>query len=93
MNARGSRAILRLNPDFSYSKYDNWSHNLSGEFRLDPSEYVGLRDSMGSPEIGARLAQLLVNRVRNEQLSHGHSIAEGLHLLFHTVSGTTWISA
>ena len=78
----GSRAILRLNPDFSYSKYDNWSHNLSGEFRLDPSEYVGLRDSMGSPEIGARLAQLLVNRVRNEQLSHGHSYSGGVAFAF-----------
>lgn len=70
-------AQLRISPNFSYSKYDNWSHNLSGEFCLDPSEYVGLRDSMGSPEIGARLTQLLVNRVRSEQLSHGYSVGGG----------------
>ena len=83
MNERTKRrAILRLNPDFSYSKYDNWSHNLSGEFRLDPREYVGLRDSMGSPEIGARLAQMLVNRVRNEQLSQGHSYSGGVAFAF-----------
>lgn len=81
-NKRQQRSSLRLNPSFSYSKYDNWSHNLSGEFRLDPSEYVGLRDSMGSPEIGARLAQLLVNRVRNEQLSRGHTYDGGLSVTF-----------
>ena len=80
---------LVINPSFSYSKYDNWSHNLSGEFRLDPSEYAGLRDSMGSPEIGARLAKLLVNRVRSEQLSHGYSIGGGGGVRFSSQHGFT----
>ena len=80
---------LVINPSFSYSKYDNWSHNLSGEFRLDPSEYAGLRDSMGSPEIGARLAKLLVNRVRSEQLSHGYSIGGGGGVVFRGKQGYT----
>lgn len=82
-------AQLRISPNFSYSKYDNWSHNLSGEFCLDPSEYVGLRDSMGSPEIGARLTQLLVNRVRSEQLSHGYSVGGGGTIEFSGKRGYT----
>lgn len=80
---------LVINPSFSYSKYDNWSHNLSGEFRLNPCEYAGLRDSMGSPEIGARLAKLLVNRVRSEQLSHGYSIGGGGGVVFRGKQGYT----
>ncbi len=68
---------LVINPSFSYSRYNNQSQNLSGEFRLDPSEYAGLLDSMGASGIGSRLAQLLVNRVRSEQLSKGYSVSGG----------------
>ncbi len=68
---------INIRPQFSYSHYDRLENNLSGEFRLDPADYVGLRDSMGAAEIGTELAKYLVNRVRREQLSHGHSLSGG----------------
>ncbi len=73
-------AFLRLNPSFDYSHYDNRSGQLSGEFSKDPASYSGLRDSLSLDPIGTDLLRLLTNRVRNEQLSEGHSYSGSFSL-------------
>jgi len=70
------RVYTRILPSFSYNKYTNFNSSLSGTFLEDPSKYIssGLLDSINSPNAGALLRRIAINRSVSSSMGSGHDL-------------------
>lgn len=72
------RIDLNIRPRLEYSRNRGWNENLSAEFNSNPLDYANLRDSLSLPQAGVQLSRMLINRLKSEQLSYGHTLNGGV---------------
>lgn len=59
----------------NYTKFNNSSSGMSGNFSADPSMYISgnVLDSLFTNNAGSRFLKIITNRYKNESLGNGHS--------------------
>ncbi|MEG1861768.1 MAG: outer membrane beta-barrel protein [Bacteroidaceae bacterium] len=68
-----------IDPYLNYSRYNNRGTSLSATLSEDPSNYIssGLLDSIFSPNSGAMLRKIIINRNIQQSQSTGYNLSTG----------------